>query len=750
MKRSYFKSRLFWKYFGSYLFILLIPLIFMTVVIYESAVKNLRAQIERSHLDQLTQTKEMVDGRMKELHDIASRISYDHRLTPYWVHHPYYSSEAIRALDQYKAASSIIDEIFLYFHQDDKIYSSSGMYSFDVFADLFRYENRKKEAIYRDLNHIQQPTIYPSDQINRKYAKHSMLTYLVPITPGSTHPHGTIMYLIKESAVTGLINSILGNYQGLTLIFDNNRNILTSNFQGEAIDESDLRLLYELPPGIHSRVIADTRHSVVSVKSENNGWTYMTIMPSAQFFSTVFHIQSLVAVLFAVAVAVGAAISVLMARMQYEPVSTLTALATHTIRGRGKEEAGDSGSEWDRIRAALQEYSSRVDLQEPYARNHLLSLLLKYGIIRHLPGELLAAFDLRFDHPRHFVMVIGWGEHRPSHAHMPERHEMMQMMARIEFPELAASAYGVELTQIDQVAFIIGFHPDPSQDEGVRMRNIVEAVRANLLEFVDAAPRIGVGTCYPSPDQWNQSYIEAYTAFEMSVPGNPAAVTYFDQLPRPAEHVYWIPNQLLMKLSQSLKQGSYEVAAEMIRSAVRFLHAPDYSPMLKRCISFDILNTLLKTAAELGSQHSLHDQAPGVVFSPSLDELERNLLKLASDICDQVVAKQRQQEQSLMDRIVDYVDRHFTDHMLSLETVAFAFSVSPSHVSRSFKEKTGVNFSQYVWQKRLDEVKRRLIATDDPLKDIIAQVGYLDAPNFIRKFKKAIGCTPGQYRKMHT
>jgi AraC-like DNA-binding protein len=347
-------------------------------------------------------------------------------------------------------------------------------------------------------------------------------------------------------------------------------------------------------------------------------------------------------------------------------------------------------------------------------------------------------------------MVIGWGEHRPSHVNMPERHEMMQMMTRIEFPELAAAGYGVELTQIDQVAFIIGFHPDPSQDERVRMRNIVEAVRENLLEFVDTAPRIGVGTCYPSPDQWNQSYIEAYTAFEMSVPGNPAAVTYFDQLPHPAEHVYWIPNQLLMKLSQSLKQGSFEVASEMIRSAVRFLHAPDYSPMLKRCISFDILNTLLKTAAELGSQHSLHDQAPGVVFSPSLEELERNLLKLASDICDQVVAKQRQQEQSLMDRIVDYVDRHFTDHMLSLESVAFAFSVSPSHVSRSFKEKTGVNFSQYVWQKRLDEVKRRLIATDDPLKDIIAQVGYLDAPNFIRKFKKAIGCTPGQYRKMHT
>lgn len=134
MKKNYFKSKLFLKYIWSYLFILLIPLILMTIFIYENAVTNLRSEIEHSRLDQLTQTKVIIDGRMKELSEIASRVSYDERLTKYRVHDPLTSGDAIQALDQYKATSSIIGEIFLYFHKDEKIYSSNGLYNLDVFA----------------------------------------------------------------------------------------------------------------------------------------------------------------------------------------------------------------------------------------------------------------------------------------------------------------------------------------------------------------------------------------------------------------------------------------------------------------------------------------------------------------------------------------------------------------------------------------------------------------------------------------
>ncbi len=62
----------------------------------------------------------------------------------------------------------------------------------------------------------------------------------------------------------------------------------------------------------------------------------------------------------------------------------------------------------------------------------------------------------------------------------------------------------------------------------------------------------------------------------------------------------------------------------------------------------------------------------------------------------------------------------------------------------------GINFVQYVWRKRIEAAIAELTTTTDPLKDIIQRVGYLDTPNFIRKFKKETGHTPGQYRKLYS
>ncbi|OMF24960.1 AraC family transcriptional regulator [Paenibacillus sp. FSL H8-0548] len=750
MKRNYFKSKLFLKYIWSYLFILLIPLVLMTIFIYQSAVTNLRSEIEQSHLSQLTQTKVIIDGRMKELNEIASRVSYDKRLTPFRVHDSYFSGEAIQALDQYKATSSIISEMFLYFHKDGNIYSSQGLSSLDVFTSSFSFHNWNKETVFQDLNITKFPTMRPADTVIRNSTlQDSMLAYLVPITPYSPTPHGTIMYLIKESELTSLIDSILGNYQGLTYILDNNGQILVDNRQGEALSITDAKSLFGLTPGIHDKILNGKPHSIVSVTSENNGWTYVTVMPSSQFFSSVVHVRSFIVMLFCIVVLVGAAIALVLARMQYQPISTLLEFANSKTKPKNQaNESALTGNELDHIRTALQEYSSRVDLQEPYARNHFLSMLLKYGNAQSLTPELQEAFDLHFDRTHHFVMVIGWDEMSDNHEEMHERQEIIELLAQIEFPELEAHAYGVELPQLDQLALIISFNTNDAEEEFTPIRRIVEAVLSCLLETFDATPTIGVGTCYSSPNQLNQSFIEACSAFELRASSGHGTVTYFEKLHFTPDHTFWIPNNSLLKLAQSLKQGSYDVAEQIISPSIRSLQSSDLSALLKRCICFDILNTMLKTASELGIHNLIQEIAPNMIYSNTLDELESGFLNLASRICNQVERNNQKEEQSQIDRIVSYIDDHYMNHTLSLETVAFEFTISPSHVSRSFKEKTGINFVQYIWQKRLEEVMHHLKTTNAPLKDIIIQVGYLDTPNFIRKFKKETGHTPGQFRKL--
>lgn len=751
MNRNYFRSKLFLKYIWSYLFILLLPLILITVFIYENAVSNLRSEIEQSHLNQLTQTENIIDARMKELSEIASRVSYDERLTPFRVHDSYYGGEAIQALDQYKATSSIIGEMFLYFHKDEKIYSSEGMSSLDVFVNNYSFHNWKQADLVQDLNSVVFPSMRPADLVNRNtHLQQSMLAYLVPITPNSTNPHGTIMYLIPESELTGLINSILGKYKGLSYIFDNNGQILTNNQQGESLMDAEAKSLYKLPSGIHSKTINGEQHSIVSVKSEENGWTYMTLMPSSQFFSSVLHVRSFIIMLFCIVVLVGAAIALMLAKMQYQPISMLVEFANSKSKSkRSAGESAPSGNELEHIRTALQDYSSRVDLQEPYARNHFLSMLLKYGNAQSMTPDLLEAFDLQFNRSHHFVMVIGWAQFEDHPDDRQDRQEIIELLAQVEFPELIAHAYGVELPQPDQLALIVSFDLDSNLEEFTHVRHIVEAIRSNMLEMFDLIPMIGVGLCYSNPDQINQSFIEACSAFELRMSTGNGAVTYFEKLSYTPDHTYWIPNNVLMKLSQSLKLGSYDVAAQIISPTIRGLQSSDLSTLVIRCISFDILNTMLKTASELGIHNVMQEIAPHMNFN-SLDELERNFLNLASRICTQVERNTKKEEHSLMDQVVAYIDSHFMDHTLSLETISSEFAISPSHVSRSFKEKMGLNFIPYIWKKRVEEVMHHLKTTNDPLKDIIIRVGYLDTPNFIRKFKKETGYTPGQYRKLYS
>ena len=758
MRWTDFKSKLLLKYTLSYIAIFLIPLIVLTVFIYHNAVNTLRSEIEQTNVNQMTQAKRVIDERMKELQDIASRIAYDELLTRYWVSHPYYSLESIAALSKYKAASSIMDELILFFRGDEKIYSTQGLENLEVFTRRYKFDSWNKDELIRDLNTVKFPTIRPAELVGKEtQTMQPMLAYLVPITPNHPSPHGTVMYLIHESNLTGLIDSILGDYDGMTYIFDNNGQVLASSLHGYTVSNEDIAALYSLAPGTHSLSLNHTPHSVVSVRSEA-GWTYVTAMPSSQFFSRIVPIQGFIMLVFSLVVIVGTLFAVMLARKQYHPISDLMDFVRLT------DTAGtlSSGNELECIKKTLHTYSQRVDLQEPYARNHLLLNMLKYGHAGDLSLELQESLGIRFNRTHYFAACMAMELHMAQVPDQPERSNppghpvpskqsaLLQLFNDIDIPELNAHIYAVELPQPDRLALIIGFDipGGPAAPLPEKVEAVVEALHAKAAELTGILPAVGAGKPYSHPGQLNQSYIEASTAIEASMLHSPGSVTFFDKLSGSEASSFWVPKDVLLKLVQSLKQGSFEVASQMVSTALDNLRTEKPAVPLMRCICFDILNTILKTASELGLQ-DITKQAAHFTSFRSLEDLEGRLTGLIAEICRQVESRSETEESSLIDRILPFIDEHYSDHQLSLDTISSTFSISPSYFSRSFKEKLGVNFSQYIWQKRMDEVMRLLLQTDEPLKEIITRVGYLDTPNFIRKFKKETGLTPGQYRKMN-
>lgn len=98
-------------------------------------------------------------------------------------------------------------------------------------------------------------------------------------------------------------------------------------------------------------------------------------------------------------------------------------------------------------------------------------------------------------------------------------------------------------------------------------------------------------------------------------------------------------------------------------------------------------------------------------------------------------------------QVFDYLDAHYLEPDVSLNSIAEAVGLNPTYLSKLFKAKTNVNFLEYLNTLRVKKAQELLADTDTSIKDIASAVGYTSQQTFIRVFGKYTGMTPGRYRR---
>jgi two-component system response regulator YesN len=83
---------------------------------------------------------------------------------------------------------------------------------------------------------------------------------------------------------------------------------------------------------------------------------------------------------------------------------------------------------------------------------------------------------------------------------------------------------------------------------------------------------------------------------------------------------------------------------------------------------------------------------------------------------------------------------------LELEKVANNFGLSVYYFSRTFKEVTGINYSEYVNKCRIDIAKELLSTGEMNVKEVCYKVGYNDPNYFSKVFKKYEGISPVNFK----
>ncbi|MVX63334.1 response regulator [Clostridium chromiireducens] len=99
----------------------------------------------------------------------------------------------------------------------------------------------------------------------------------------------------------------------------------------------------------------------------------------------------------------------------------------------------------------------------------------------------------------------------------------------------------------------------------------------------------------------------------------------------------------------------------------------------------------------------------------------------------------------LFEDVKNYI-RENIEEELELEKVANNFGLSVYYFSRTFKEVTGVNFSDYVNKCRIDIAKELLLSGEMNVKEVCYKVGYNDPNYFSKVFKKYEGVSPVNFK----
>ena len=96
----------------------------------------------------------------------------------------------------------------------------------------------------------------------------------------------------------------------------------------------------------------------------------------------------------------------------------------------------------------------------------------------------------------------------------------------------------------------------------------------------------------------------------------------------------------------------------------------------------------------------------------------------------------------LVDSVVRYIKQNYMND-IKLSSVAKLKSVSPEHLSRTFKSSTGLGFNEYVTLLRLRKAEEMIKSdTDMTISEIAYECGFNDGNYFSYKFRKMYGTSP--------
>jgi two-component system response regulator YesN len=129
-------------------------------------------------------------------------------------------------------------------------------------------------------------------------------------------------------------------------------------------------------------------------------------------------------------------------------------------------------------------------------------------------------------------------------------------------------------------------------------------------------------------------------------------------------------------------------------------------------------------------------------------KLSDEIMNMVINCADHYEKKYLLNVDSKINGIIEYINNNYTVDN-SLESLAKKYNLNVSYLSKTFKQRYGKNFIDFVTELRIEQAKKLLTTTNKSIKEITYAVGYNSQTYFCKVFKKNVGISASEYKQGH-
>lgn len=783
----------------SYLFVLAVLLVIYLGIQYRTEQKIRELYIDKQ-LAVMNQTVLAVDEQVESVAKLCLGIVQE----PYVQYFPYVGEE----LDRYQIENTgkllksirahytddpFVEDFYIFYEKSRRIAHANGFYREDDFYQMeWSYEDENLQQQIRDLFRQSQTVFLPAAWMRNGSRRTENITFLYDFGGQRESGEGRtakLVVLLKKSWLDDMVKDISVN--GKTSIRRSGDGAELYRFLGnDALENFEWNEARRDKTG-HVVSWNGQRYLLTWMNSADTGWSYESVIPYTVITDQMRDAVSPMSAGLFWYLLIGFPACILMAVWNYMPIRRLTS-HMETI---GFPKKGGNQNEIEYIRTGISNLHKKYEelelkygsaIQEFDSASGKLRKnreRIQEGVLRQLIGgywrdeqeiaERIHTLGIVFPYPR-FCMITIQVEHEAIRE--PYGAEGTQglfgMEAKAPQDVSDAREKSLRLFVLKNVAqeylqpYGLVFPVPEGPDHLFLLMNLsergyvgeqispeLESLMLQMKEYFHKEMMIsislGVGTVCSEISQLNESRRMSKRALEYCFIIGKASLVIYDRIKQEDGQSYSyderIGKQLLGCVIQRDDEACCRLLDQLYEDALKQRITVSEGKHLHMMLADTAMKAIGKANADPGKSEEYQDMVAGILSSETLPEVFPAMKKLFVMLC----AEHRDggAEREAEERVMSYIAAHYWDPAFSLQACAEYFGVSPEHLSRTIKARTGRKFIDIVNSLRLERAKRFLLETDKKMEEIAELSGYGTAKTFFRSFKQAEGVPPGVWRK---